>query len=89
MLAAQETHLELFPSVVVVSSVVVHQVDEFEVVPLSTFVIVRVVCGSNLDRSGSESHIDSDTVGNDRESSIDEGVLDVLSDQVLRIYFEA
>lgn len=75
--------LELLSGVLVVGTVVVHQVDKLEVVPLSAFVIVGVVSGSDLDGSGSESHVDGDVIGNDGESSVDERVFDVLSDQVL------
>lgn len=75
--------LELFSSILVVSSVVVHQVDKLEVVPLSTFVIVRVVSGSNLDGSGSERHVNGDAIGDDGESTVDERMLDVLANQVL------
>jgi hypothetical protein len=77
------THLELFSSVLVVCSIIVHQVDELEVVPLSTFVIVRVVSGGNLYGTGSESHVDGDGIGDDGESSVDEGVFDVLANEVL------
>jgi len=79
-----KTDLEPLSGVVVEGSVVVEKVDELEVVPLSTLVIVVVVSRSDLDGSGSEGHVDGDGVGDDGDSSSrDEGVDGELSVEVL------
>jgi len=78
------TDLEPLSSVVVEGSVVVEKIDKLEVVPLSTLVIVVIVSRSDLDGSGSESHVDGDGVGDDgNSSSRDERVDGELSVEVL------
>jgi hypothetical protein len=64
--------LETLSGILVVGSVVVHQVDEFQVVPLSTFVVVVIVGRGDLDGTGTESHVDGDGVADDGDSSVDE-----------------
>lgn len=52
--------------------------------PLSDFVIVRVMSGSDLHRSRSEFHIDDDRVSDDREMAVrDERMFEKLSMKVL------
>lgn len=77
-------HFELLSGVIVVGSIVVHQIDKLEVVSLSTFVIVRVVSRGDLDGTSSKGHVDGDTIGDDGESSVDERVLDELPNEVLK-----
>lgn len=67
----------------IVRSIVIEQVYEFQIVSFSTFVIVVIVSGSDLDGSGTEGHVDSDGVGDDGESTIEEGVFDEFTVEVL------
>lgn len=68
--------------VLVICPVIVHQADKFEVVPLSTFEIIRIVGWGNLDRSGTKLHIDSDSIGNDRDASTVEWMNDEFAVQM-------
>lgn len=80
-----ETNLEPLSSVIVERSVVVHDVDELEIMSLSALVIVLVVCRSDLDGSSSEGHVDGDGVGDDWDpTSGNEGVRGELAVQMLR-----
>jgi hypothetical protein len=72
-----------FPGIVVVGSIVIHQVDELELVPLTTLEIVGVVRWCDFDRSSSERHIDSNSVGDDRDTASVEGVDDEFTVKVL------
>lgn len=78
-----DTDLELITSVCVEGTIVVQDVDEFEVVSYTNFVIVRVVCGSNLHGASTKFHINDDRVGDDRNAAVKEGVLGKLSMQML------
>ena len=55
-------------------SIVVENIDKFEFVPHSNFVIVRIVRGSHLDGSCTEFHIDSDRIGDDGNPSTENWV---------------
>jgi hypothetical protein len=66
----------VFSGVLVVSTVVVHKVDELEVVSLTTLEIVGIVSWSDLDSTSTKRHVDSDRVGNDGDSSAVEWVDD-------------
>lgn len=81
--SADKNYLELLSGVLIVSSIVVHQIDKLEVVSLPAFVIVRVVSRGDLDGTSSEGHVDGDTIGNDGEPTVDERMLDILSNEVL------
>lgn len=61
----KQTHL-VRSSVLVVCPIIVHQIDELQLIPRSTFEIIGVVCGSNLDSTSAELHVDGDGVGDDR-----------------------
>lgn len=75
------THVVL-ASVLIICSIVVHEVDEFEVVSLTTLEIIRVMRRSDLDSSCTELHIDSDTISDDRDSTSVEWVDDVFAVEV-------
>ena len=52
--------------------------------PLADLVIIRVVCGGNLDRTSTERHVDDDGVCDDGYTSRgDEGMLSKFAVQVL------
>jgi hypothetical protein len=69
------THLVL-SRILVVGTIIIHQVDEFEVVSLTALEIVRIVGGSDLDGSRTEFHIDRNGVGDNGDSAAVEGVND-------------
>jgi hypothetical protein len=62
--------------ILVVGTVIVHKVDEFKVVSLTTLEIVRVMGRSDLDSTSTKRHIDSDRIGNDGDPSAIERVND-------------
>jgi hypothetical protein len=66
----------VFSRVLVVGSVVVHKVDEFEVISLTTLEIVGVMGWGNLDSTSTKRHVDSDRIGDDGDSSAVERVND-------------
>lgn len=76
--------LESFTGIVIVRSVVVHQVDEFQVVPLAAFVIVVVVRRGDLDGTGTKGHVDGDRVADDGDPSVNEGVFGELAVEMLQ-----
>ena len=64
------THLELRADVGDVT-IVIHHLDELEVVPLSTFVVVVVVGGGDFDRARTKVHV-YEVVGHNRQSTLAE-----------------
>jgi hypothetical protein len=60
--------------ILVISTVIIHQVDEFQLVAHTTLEIVGIVCGGDLDGTGTERHVDSDGIGNDGYAAAKEGV---------------
>jgi hypothetical protein len=78
----RRTHLVL-ASILIVRAIVIHQVDEFQVVPDGAFEIVRVVSWCNLDGTSTEGHVNGDSVGDDRDPTPVERVNDEFSMQVL------
>jgi hypothetical protein len=56
-------------SVLVVCSIIIHQIDELEVISLTTLEIIGIVGWGNFDGSSTELHVDSDGVGDDWDST--------------------
>jgi hypothetical protein len=77
----QPTHL-VFSRILVVGTVIVHEVNELEVVSLTTLEIVRVVSWGDLDSTSTERHVDSDRVGDDGDPSAIEWVNDEFTVEV-------
>jgi hypothetical protein len=75
------THL-VFSGVLVVGTVIIHQVDEFEVISLTTLEIVGVMGWSDLNSTSTKRHIDSDRVGDDGDPSSVEWVNDEFAVEV-------
>jgi hypothetical protein len=75
-------HLEL-SSIVIVGTIVVHEVDELKVVTLSTLVIVRIMSWGDLHGTGTKVHVDGDGVGDDGNAAVDERVHSELAMEVL------
>ena len=69
------THL-VFSGILVIRTVIIHQIDKLEVVSLTTFEIVGIVGWSDFDGSGTEFHIDSNGIGNNGDSTAVEWVND-------------
>src|SRR5690606_19726289 len=76
-------YLEQFASIGVESSIVVQDVDKLEIVSLTSFVIVGVVCRGDLDSTSTEFHVDDDGVCDDRDASIDKRMDNVFSMEML------
>ena len=72
----------VFTGVLVIGTVIIHKIDEFEVVSLTTLEIVGVVSWSDLDSTSTEGHVDSDRVGDDGDSTAIERVNDVFTVKV-------
>jgi hypothetical protein len=68
--------------ILVVGTVIIHEVNELEIVSLTTLEIVRVMGWSDLDRTGTKRHVDSDRVGDDGDSSAIEWVNDEFTVEV-------
>jgi hypothetical protein len=64
--------LEKLSSILIEGTVVVHDVDKLEIVSLSDFIIIRIVCRGDLHSSGSEFHVDDDRICHDWDSAVDE-----------------
>jgi hypothetical protein len=79
--AEHQTDL-VFSGVLVVCTVIVHEVDEFEVVSLTTLEIIGVVSWSDLDGTSTERHVDSDGIGDDGDSTAVEWVNDEFAMEV-------
>ena len=62
--------------ILVVGTVIIHEVDELEIVSLTTLEIIGVVSWSDLDSTSTKRHIDSDRIGDDGDSSAIEWVDD-------------
>ena len=58
-------------------------VEQWQVMPLTHFIVVEIMGGGDLDAAGSELGIDKLGIGDDRDRPVEEGVVDGLSDQVL------
>ena len=76
--------LELRAGVVVERAIVVEDVDELELVPHADFVVVRVVCGSDLHGTRTKGHVDGDVICHDGDAPVKEGVLREFAVQMLR-----
>ena len=75
--------LELFARIFIQSTIVVQDINEFEVVPLPHGIIIRIVRWGDLDHTGSKLHIDDDPITNNWYLAIrDEGVLDKFAVEV-------
>jgi hypothetical protein len=72
----------VFSGVLVVCTVIVHEVDEFEVVSLTTLEIVRVVGWGNLDSTSTKRHVDSNGISDDGDSTAIEWVNDEFAVEV-------
>ena len=72
----------VFSGVLVIGTVIIHKIDELEVVSLTTLEIVGVVSWSDLDSTSTKGHIDSDRVGNDGDSAAIERVNDEFAVEV-------
>jgi hypothetical protein len=68
--------------ILVVGTVIIHKVDELEIVSLTTLEIVGVVSWSDLDSTSTKRHVDSDRVGNDGDSTAIEWVNDEFTVEV-------
>ena len=80
----KQTNLELRPSIRIQRPIIIQNIDELQIMPLADLVIVLIVCGGDLDRTGTELHIDDDGVGDDGEAAVgDEGVLEEFTVKVL------
>lgn len=62
----KNSYLELLSGIRVERSVVVQNVDDLQFMPLTNFVIVRVMCRGDLDSTSSELHIYHDVVADNR-----------------------
>ena len=77
-------HLEPFAHILVQSTVIIQNVNELEVVPLSNGIIIRIVRWRDFDRTGSELHVDDDIITNNWHLPIrDERMFDEFSVEVL------
>lgn len=72
-----------FASILIVRAIVIHQIDELQVVSLTTLEIVGVVGGRNLDGTGTEFHVDSDGIRDNGDSAAIEGMNDEFAMEVL------
>lgn len=80
--AHQCAHLE-WPSIVVHGTIIVQDVDELELVPLTALEIVRVVGRGDLYGTGTKLHVDEFGVGDDGNlAAWDERVDGILADQM-------
>jgi hypothetical protein len=68
----------------IVSPIIVHEVDKLEVVPHPALVIVLVMCWRNLHSTSTEGHVDGDGVGDDGNAAVDERVDGELAMEVLK-----
>lgn len=60
--------------VLIICTIIIHEVDELEVVSLTALEIVGVMCRCDLDGTSTEGHVDGDRVGDDGDSTAVEWV---------------
>jgi hypothetical protein len=85
VVACGATNLEFLPSVGIQGPIVVENVKEGKIMTDSNFVVVSIMCRSNLDSSRTELHVDDYRVRDNRESAIDKWVDGKFTMKVLQI----
>jgi hypothetical protein len=66
-------------------TIIVQNVDKLELVPHPHLVIVGIVRGGHLDRSGAKGHVHGDRVGDDGDATVEEGVQGKFAVEVLLV----
>jgi hypothetical protein len=80
----KETHGKR-TGVAVQSAIIVEDIDELELVPHTTFIVVGIVRGSDLDRSRTKRHVDGFAVRDDGNTAVDERVKGEFAVEVLLV----
>ena len=70
----KDTHLEFRPSIRIKCSIVIHNIDELQLMAHADFIIVRIVCRCDLHSTSSELHVDGLAIRDNGHESVDERV---------------